>query len=160
MRKMIMAAVGMALALAACNKPQPKEADAAAIARAAAAQNAAMAAPTSGEGTRQIVTTTTVQGLKLGLPAPSVAVAGRTATVSLPFRTADKLAWTLTPGTTDPWKLTTSTVSAGKGPEGSDLAVFVFQTPGPGSATLLFRLGAPNGAGTPAKTYQATVSAS
>ena len=140
-------ALAPALALAACQKPASK----------------LPAAPTpsaTAGGAVQIVTSTTIRGIKLHLPAPTITAEARAATVSLPFRASDKMAWSLEGAAAAPWSLKSTTVAPGVGPEGTDLAVFSFTASGPGSATLMFNLASSSAAGGDSvKTYQATVRA-
>ncbi len=164
MRRSWLAILALPLALAACEKPKNEPAayhirQAQIATCSGTAKQCAGALATAG-GAVQIVTSTTVQGLMLRLPAPTITAAARAATVSLPFRTSDNLTWNLEPATIAPWRLKSSRVLPGGGPQGTDLAVFAFEATGPGSTTLMFQLSsAPEGGGASVKTYQATVRA-
>jgi|GEM_PF-7106305 len=99
------------------------------------------------------------------LPAPRTKLNRRVATVSLPYRKQEGRAWVVAtqPGETAPFTLRKLDVQLGKGPRGTDLAVYTFASEEPGSTTLRFNLmdfGA--GAPTPAPRiaeYTTTVSA-
>jgi hypothetical protein len=152
-----------ALALTACDKG--KEAGDNHIVRAEIAtcsgtvQQCTQAMAKS-RGAVQIVTSSTVRGLKLHLPAPTVTATARTATVALPFRISDNLTWNLEPGVLSPWRLKSTHMTPGGGPQGTDLATFEFEATAPGSTTLMFNLtSAPEGGGDRVKSYQATVRA-
>lgn len=106
-----------------------------------------------------IETSKTGQGLRLALPSGKVEASGRTATVSLPFRASDGFVWNAPNPTPPPWRLTSSTIRKGAGPEGTDLAVFDFAAAAPGSAPLKFSLAATSGPNAPVITFSATVSA-
>jgi hypothetical protein len=107
----------------------------------------------------EISTSRSGQGLKLRLPPAKVAAAGRTASVSLPFRTSDGYSWAAVSPTPPPWRLASSRVERGAGPEGTDLAVFSFAAAEPGTSTLKFTLAATGGGGEPIITYSASVRA-
>ncbi len=106
-----------------------------------------------------IETTKTGQGLKLGLPSGKVDASGRTATVSLPFRPSDGFVWSAPNPVPPPWRMTSSTVKKGAGPEGTDLAVFIFAASEAGAAPLKFSLAAASSPNAPVITFSATVSA-
>jgi hypothetical protein len=76
------------------------------------------------------------------VPAGSHSLAGRTVTVTLPFRASDNLAWVqATPGAeARPFVFKGLEVKPGAGPNGSDLAVFTYEAEGPGHAVLAFGL--------------------
>lgn len=76
------------------------------------------------------------------VPAGSHAVSGRTVTVSLPFRTTDNLAWVTATKMAQarPFVFKSLDVQPGKGPAGTDLAVFTYEADGPGHAILEFGL--------------------
>jgi hypothetical protein len=105
------------------------------------------------------------------LPQPTVEVRGRAATISLPFRTADRLAWVAATPAADaqPFMFQTLEVKPGAGPDGTDLAVFTYSAAKAGSTVLKFGL-VPAGRvliglpatvykGLPASTFQTQVSA-
>jgi hypothetical protein len=76
------------------------------------------------------------------VPAGSHAISGRTVTVSLPFRTTDSLAWVTATKMAQarPFVFKSLDVQPGKGPAGTDLAVFTYEADGPGHAVLEFGL--------------------
>ncbi len=76
------------------------------------------------------------------VPAGSHAVSGRLVTVSLPFRTTDNLAWVTATKMADarPFVFKGLEIQPGKGPAGTDLAVFTYEANGPGHAVLKFGL--------------------
>ena len=80
------------------------------------------------------------QQVGAAMPAGSHAVAGRTVTVSLPYRVADNLAWVSATQAADarPFVFKGLEVKPGAGPGGADLAVFTYEADGPGSAKLKF----------------------
>ena len=76
------------------------------------------------------------------LPSPTVKMTGRTATISLPYRTADKVIWV---SATRMWEATPFTfkgleIKPGGGPGGTDLSAFTYTADKAGSATLKFGL--------------------
>ena len=105
------------------------------------------------------------------LPVGSHSVSGRLATVVLPFRGADGLAWVAATEADKarPFAFKGLEVKPGEGPGGSDLAVFTYEAAAPGSARLEFGLvpagrmlvGPPDQVftGSVAKTYTAAVTA-
>ena len=103
------------------------------------------------------------------VPAPSVKVTGRTAAVSLPYRSGDGLVWVSATRTSELGPYIFKGLDLQMGAGGADVAVFTFQASGPGSAVLKFGLvppgkmliGPPSLAykGPVAKTYQTKVSA-
>lgn len=107
------------------------------------------------------------------LPAGSHEVAGRTLTLRLPYRSADGKLWVAAQRTADtaPFFFRSLDVEPHAGPQGTDLAIFVYEADGPGTATLEFELVpagktrvGPAGApylhdGPPAARYTATVTA-
>lgn len=76
------------------------------------------------------------------LPEPTVHVTGRTATIALPYRSADKLAWAPATGAADsqPFMFQSLDLRPGAGPGGTDLAVFTYAAGKAGSAVLKFGL--------------------
>ena len=76
------------------------------------------------------------------VPAGSHAVSGRLVTVSLPFRTTDNLAWVTATKMAEarPFVFKGLDIQPGKGPGGTDLAVFTYEADGPGHAVLKFGL--------------------
>ena len=76
------------------------------------------------------------------LPVGSHSVSGRVATVSLPYRLSDGLAWVTATRSADarPFVFKGLEVRPGAGPQGTDLAVFTYEADGPGEATLEFGL--------------------
>lgn len=116
--------------IAACQKP----------ADTPAASATATASSSSEGGVREIRSTSTAAGVGLG--GGSTSVVGRTATVSLPFRTSEGKAWVSATRVAEaqPFVFKGLEVKPGAGPDGSDLAVFTYEASGPGSATLKFGL--------------------
>jgi hypothetical protein len=106
-----------------------------------------------------ISTTSTGEGFRLKLPPGKVTVTGRTATVSLPVRNTSGFAWSTSSILARPWRLTQQSVKPGAGPDGTDLAVFVFSADGVGSAPLSFTLAPAKGPGAPVMTFTAEVRA-
>jgi len=76
------------------------------------------------------------------LPAGSHTVSGRLLTVTLPFRSADGLAWVTATRAADarPFVFQELEVRPAAGPDGADLAVFTYRASGPGTAELEFGL--------------------
>ena len=76
------------------------------------------------------------------LPAPTVATAGRTAVVSLPYRTSDGMVWVAGSRMTEaaPFMFKSLDLKPHGGPMGTDLAVFTYVADRGGSATLKFGL--------------------
>lgn len=72
----------------------------------------------------------------------SHAVSGRTVTVSLPFRASDNLAWVAATKMADarPFVFKGLEVQPGKGPGGTDMAVFTYEADAPGHVRLEFGL--------------------
>lgn len=140
-------------ALSACGPPptEPASADPTAVAAAPATSVAAAESTDAGDG--------------------SHTVAGRVATVTLPFRASDGMAWVSATRAADaaPFAFKGLDIRPGQGPGGSDLAVFTYEASEPGSASLEFGL-VPAGKmligpdamvykGTVANRYTATVTA-
>jgi hypothetical protein len=69
-------------------------------------------------------------------------MAGRTATISLPYRTADKLIWVSATRVSEasPFMFKGLDIKPHEGPGGTDLAVFTYTADKPGSAKLSFGL--------------------
>lgn len=104
------------------------------------------------------------------LPAPTHVLTGRSLTINMPYRRADKMTWVAGNhlGETGPFRFKTSTVEADAGGPGIDIYRVVYEASGPGDAALRFAL-VPAGKtligpqktvfdGTPASEYVATVS--
>ncbi len=74
--------------------------------------------------------------------APQVAMAGRTATITLPYRTADHLLWVSSTKMADasPFVFKGLAIKPHEGPGGADLAVFTYTADKPGTAVLSFGL--------------------
>ncbi len=72
----------------------------------------------------------------------SVKMAGRTATISLPYKASDKLVWVSATRMSDaaPFVFRSLTISPHAGPDGLDLAVFTYVADRPGAAKLSFGL--------------------
>jgi hypothetical protein len=99
------------------------------------------------------------------LPKPRVSIKRRVATVRLPYRNREGRSWVVaTPtGETQPFTLRKLDVRPGKGPRGTDLAVYTYAAEAAGSTTLRFEL-MDFGAGAPTPPariaqYETTVSA-
>ena len=103
------------------------------------------------------------------LPAGGSSVAGRTVTVTLPYRLSEGFAWVSATRMSEmgPFMFEGLAVRPKAGPAGTDLSVFTYQADKAGVATLKFGL-VPNGQmligppsmtykGTPAKTFEAKV---
>jgi hypothetical protein len=77
-----------------------------------------------------------------GLPAPSHVLTGRTLTINMPYRRADKLTWVAGNhlGETGPFRFKTSAVETGTGGSGIDVYRVVYEASGPGEAALRFAL--------------------
>jgi hypothetical protein len=150
-----------ALTLTACQKAHaPKEATAAEIAAGRALAAAKAGAGPTAPGVSQISTSGSPRGYQLKLPSPHAEANGRAVTVSLPYRLADGLAWSVESAGA-PWKLTSTKFEPKAGPEGTDLAVFSFEAAGPGPGGLAFQLASAAGAAKAPQdhvmTYQVTV---
>ena len=76
------------------------------------------------------------------LPPPTHSVAGRVATITLPYRTADGLIWVSATRMSDaaPFTFKGLDVKPGAGPNGTDLSVFTYEADRGGTATLKFGL--------------------
>ena len=76
------------------------------------------------------------------LPTGNHEVIGRVVTVCLPYRSADGMLWVAAQHSADikPFVFRNLDVEPHAGPQGTDLAVFVYEADGPGSATLEFGL--------------------
>jgi hypothetical protein len=76
------------------------------------------------------------------LPPPLYAVVGKTATVSLPYRTSDHLIWVSATRMleAEPWVFAGLEIKPGKGPNGTDLSVFTYKAEKAGSSVLKFGL--------------------
>lgn len=76
------------------------------------------------------------------LPKPQVSIKRRVATVKLPYRSREGRSWVVASqaGETTPFALRGIDVQLGKGPRGTDLAVYTYAAGGPGSTTLRFDL--------------------
>lgn len=76
------------------------------------------------------------------LPAGSHEATDRTLTVRLPYRSADGMLWVAAQRTADtaPFFFRSLDVEPHAGPQGTDLAIFVYEADGPGTATLEFGL--------------------
>ncbi len=76
------------------------------------------------------------------LPAPVVKVAGRTATIALAYRTADKLIWVSSTRMMDatPFMFQALEIKPRAAADGSDLAIFTYKADRAGSAKLSFGL--------------------
>jgi hypothetical protein len=80
-------------------------------------------------------------------PAPaeapfSVKMAGRTATISLPYKASDKLIWVSATRMSDaaPFMFKSLAIAPHAGPGGLDMAVFTYVADRPGAAKLTFGL--------------------
>ena len=103
------------------------------------------------------------------VPAPSVKLTGRTAAVSLPYRSDDGLVWVSATRTSQLGPYIFKGLDLEMGSDGVDVAVFTYMATGPGAAILRFGLvpqgkmliGPPSLAykGPVTKTYQTKVSA-
>ena len=97
------------------------------------------------------------------LPPPTHSVAGRVATITLPYRTADGLIWVSATRMSDaaPFTFKGLDVKPGAGPNGTDLAVFTYEADRAGSTTLKFGLVPPGKMliGLPSMVYTGPVSA-
>ena len=95
------------------------------------------------------------------LPPPTVSMAGRTATISLPYRTADHMMWVSATRVMDsgPFAFKGLDIRPGGGPGGTDLSVFTYTADKAGSATLKFGLAPPGKMliGPPALVYKGPV---
>lgn len=104
------------------------------------------------------------------VPAPSHVLTGRSLTINMPYRRADKMNWVAANhmGETGPFRFVTSTVEPNAGGNGVDVYRVVYEASGPGQAALRFAL-VPAGKtligpkktvfeGTPASDYVANVS--
>lgn len=71
-----------------------------------------------------------------------VSVVARTATITLPLRLSEGLAWVsaTTAEEAAPFVFKGLDIRPGAGPKGADLAVFTYEAVGPGAATLTFGL--------------------
>lgn len=149
-----------ALALTACQKSHAaKEATPAEISAGRALATAKAGQGPAAPGVSQISTSGSPRGYGLRLPPPHTDANGRSATVSLPYRPSDGLAWSVK-STGAPWKLTSTKLEPKTGPEGTDLAVFSFEAAGPGPGGLTFQLASAAAAKAPqdhVMTYQVTV---
>lgn len=97
------------------------------------------------------------------LPPPTHSVAGRVATVTLPYRTADGLVWVSATKVSEaaPFVFKGLDIQPGAGPNGADLSVFTYEADKAGATTLKFGL-VPGGKmliGPPAMVYTGPVTA-
>lgn len=96
------------------------------------------------------------------LPAPSVKTTGRTAMISLPYRTSDTVVWVSATRVSEaaPFMFKGLDIKPKGGPAGTDLAVFTYTADRAGSATLKFGLVPPGKMliGPPTLVYKGPVS--
>lgn len=97
------------------------------------------------------------------LPPPTHSVAGRVATVTLPYRTADGLVWVSATKVSEaaPFVFKGLDIRPGAGPGGTDLSVFTYEADKAGATTLKFGL-VPRGKmliGLPSMVYTGPVTA-
>ena len=84
----------------------------------------------------------TPMNAKADADAAIVTMAGRTATITLPYRTSNHLIWVSATRVIDaaPFSFKSLAIKPGAGEDGRDLAVFTYVADRPGKATLTFGL--------------------
>ena len=97
------------------------------------------------------------------LPPPTHSVAGRIATITLPYRTTDGLVWVSATKVSEaaPFVFKGIDIKPGGGPNGTDLSVFTYEAERAGTATLKFGLVPPGKMliGLPSMVYTGPVTA-